>query len=575
MPIIVAPIIPTPVVVPTALGDAAWDYLPQYIPDADDGTVRALLDSLAAPSSAWSTMLTDADTTADPYSTPFDRVAWLAAMAGIDISTVASDARKRAVIGDAAWRYRGTVQAIRTRVAETLTGAKNVEIVTNYGGDPDAISVTTFASQTPTDDRDRAAIRAEIPGVDGSHHRHRRGRPVVARTWPPTTPIRHHDRDRRRTARSPRRSDGLHHVHRPRHRGAGLVRTERHPRGHRQSRHRAGGRSIVRRLTGAAIAALTAPQSPPGWSSQHDDEPTCRSATEPTSPTSTPPPCLRWGSPTPRCRRRRHHVRCDRDGRLGKVTGLAGHRHQRRDSRTADPLDSAGSSLAFGLASTCQRIMFGTSRSPTGSWAMIVTATPRLVSHRGMHRSGRARDVGTGSDLLIPASSSVTRSPSPSPALPPPPPPIGATVARNMYGATSADFTITSGGRVIPGAVLTLWTARTGGTQITDLLDVDSVACGGHVRGRRVGRLLRAEQRQDRALGRLGQGRGWRYGPTDITGDPPVMSIGTVGTGTAAASLTGTSEAPVLNLTLPSAGANGVNTAAIQNDAVTADEDRR
>ena len=45
-----------------------------------------------------------------------------------------------------------------------------------------------------------------------------------------------------------------------------------------------------------------------------------------------------------------------------------------------------------------------------------------------------------------------------------------------MYGATSADFTITSGGRVIPGAVLTLWTARTGGTQITDLLDVDSVA---------------------------------------------------------------------------------------------------
>ena len=50
-------------------------------------------------------------------------------------------------------------------------------------------------------------------------------------------------------------------------------------------------------------------------------------------------------------------------------------------------------------------------------------------------------------------------------------------MTRNMYGATSADFTITSGGRVIPGAVLTLWTARTGGTQITDLLDVDSVAC--------------------------------------------------------------------------------------------------
>ena len=49
-------------------------------------------------------------------------------------------------------------------------------------------------------------------------------------------------------------------------------------------------------------------------------------------------------------------------------------------------------------------------------------------------------------------------------------------MTRNMYGATSADFTLTSGGRVIPGAVLTLWTSRTGGTQIADLLDVDSVA---------------------------------------------------------------------------------------------------
>ena len=45
-----------------------------------------------------------------------------------------------------------------------------------------------------------------------------------------------------------------------------------------------------------------------------------------------------------------------------------------------------------------------------------------------------------------------------------------------MYGATSADFTLTSGGRVVPGATLTIWSARTGGTQITDLTDVDSVA---------------------------------------------------------------------------------------------------
>ena len=128
-------------------------------------------------------------------------------------------------------------------------------------------------------------------------------------------------------------------------------------------------------------------------------------------------------------------------------------------------------------------------------------------------------------------------------------------MARNMYGATSADFTITSGGRVIPGAVLTLWTARTGGTQITDLLDVDSVATT-TVTSAADGSVVYYGPNNDKTVHWADSGQGSRVAirPTDITGDPPVMSIGTVGTGTAAASLTGTSEAPVLNLTLPAVG---------------------
>ena len=163
MPIIVTPVVSVGVPQTSQVGQGAWDYLPQYVKDADDGTLRALLDSIGAPVVANAAVLQDPGVTADETATPFARLPWLAAMAGIDISTVASDARKRAVIGDASWRYRGTVQAIRTRVGETLTGAKNVEIVTNYGGDPDAISVTTFASQTPDPTATEAAIRAEIP----------------------------------------------------------------------------------------------------------------------------------------------------------------------------------------------------------------------------------------------------------------------------------------------------------------------------------------------------------------------------------------------------------------------------
>jgi len=143
-------------------------------------------------------------------------------------------------------------------------------------------------------------------------------------------------------------------------------------------------------------------------------------------------------------------------------------------------------------------------------------------------------------------------------------------VARNMYGATSADFTLTSGGRVVPGATLTIWSARTGGTQITDLLDVDSVATT-TVTSDADGSIVYYGPNDDKTVHWADSGVGGRIAirPVDITGDPPVLSIGTVGTGTAAASLTGTSEAPVLNLTLPSAGANGVNTAAIQDNAVT------
>lgn len=146
-------------------------------------------------------------------------------------------------------------------------------------------------------------------------------------------------------------------------------------------------------------------------------------------------------------------------------------------------------------------------------------------------------------------------------------------MARNMYGATSADFTLTSGGRVVPGAVLTLWTARTGGTQVTDLLDRDSVACT-TVTSAADGSVVYYGPNNDKTVHWADSGQGARVAirPVDITGDPPVMSIGTVTTGAAAATLTGTSEAPVLNLTLPTAGANGVNTAAIQDGAVTAEK---
>ncbi|MBK8168397.1 MAG: hypothetical protein IPK64_20810 [bacterium] len=147
-------------------------------------------------------------------------------------------------------------------------------------------------------------------------------------------------------------------------------------------------------------------------------------------------------------------------------------------------------------------------------------------------------------------------------------------MARNLYGCTSADFTLTESGRVVAGATATVWTARTGGTQITDLTDIDgdaitlvtSDADGGI-------RFYGVDGDKDTYWLDTGTGARIAVRPADLTGEigpTPDLTIGTVTTGTAAATITGTDASPVLNLTLPSAGANGVNTAAIQDGAVTA-----
>lgn len=143
-------------------------------------------------------------------------------------------------------------------------------------------------------------------------------------------------------------------------------------------------------------------------------------------------------------------------------------------------------------------------------------------------------------------------------------------MARNMYGATSADFTLTSGGRVIPGAELTLWTARTGGTQITDLLDVDSVACTTVTSGADGSVVYYGpDSDADTHWADSGQGSRIAIRPVNITGEPPTLEIGTVTTGTADVTISGTSPEYTLDFVIPSVAANGVNTAAIQDSAVT------
>lgn len=144
------------------VGDAALAYLPAYLREADDGTLAALFAAIGHPVDYQAEVCTSAAASADEEVITFNRLGWLAALAGIDLSTV-PDASKRAVTADPDWRFRGSATAIQLRVGLTLTGSKTVLITSPYSGSADRILVQTFTAETPDTAATEAAVRAEVP----------------------------------------------------------------------------------------------------------------------------------------------------------------------------------------------------------------------------------------------------------------------------------------------------------------------------------------------------------------------------------------------------------------------------
>ena len=163
MPYIVTP----PPAVPGALLDStltdlAFDYLPEYVRSDDDGTLYGLLGAVCSQADRSVAWLSDPAAVADPWQAQPDQLDWLAAVSGVDLTSVPNDNR-RAFIASDITRNRGSLAALQYRVGQTLTGGKAVEVVCPYLGDVNRISVTTYASQTPDPTATTAAILAEIP----------------------------------------------------------------------------------------------------------------------------------------------------------------------------------------------------------------------------------------------------------------------------------------------------------------------------------------------------------------------------------------------------------------------------
>lgn len=144
------------------LGESAFERLPGYIRLGDDGTTADVMNAVASPVEFVVDWLSEDGGQVDPTEVTFDRLPWVAQMAGVDLSNV-PDGEKREFVANPITRYRGNLAALRKRVGATLTGAKSIEITLNYQSDANRIAVTTYASQTPDAAKTEAAIRAEIP----------------------------------------------------------------------------------------------------------------------------------------------------------------------------------------------------------------------------------------------------------------------------------------------------------------------------------------------------------------------------------------------------------------------------
>lgn len=163
MPIIVpepAPVEPAPP--GSTLIATVWDNLPEYVRDADDGTLYAYLDSAVYPAENVVSILTAGSGMVDPATAPSARLDWIAALAGIDLTSVPAGER-RAFIADPGSRYRGCRDAIVTRVGLTLTGSRTVQVECPYESDPLAILVRVFTPECADSAVTEAAARAEVP----------------------------------------------------------------------------------------------------------------------------------------------------------------------------------------------------------------------------------------------------------------------------------------------------------------------------------------------------------------------------------------------------------------------------
>ena len=142
--------------------DLGSDYLTlRYLAGAGVPTIKAL-DLLTIADA--NTSVTGTCEMANPLAIPRAYLRWLGWLVGIDTSSLAESEIRSAISDAALTQRRGSLSALRTVIARTLTGSKSMRIYINpTGNDPYLISIVTQTDQTPDGAATLAAAVLEKP----------------------------------------------------------------------------------------------------------------------------------------------------------------------------------------------------------------------------------------------------------------------------------------------------------------------------------------------------------------------------------------------------------------------------
>lgn len=99
----------------------------------------------------------------DLDTTPEKALGWLAQLVGVTLDPALDDTAQRARIRATDGFNRGTYAAIAGAAQQYLTGMRRVILVERVGGDPYALTLITYTSETPDSAKVLAAVTAQKP----------------------------------------------------------------------------------------------------------------------------------------------------------------------------------------------------------------------------------------------------------------------------------------------------------------------------------------------------------------------------------------------------------------------------